>query len=70
MTDSLKEGQLPMYTGLDKVRFRNPVRPGDTIETVCRIKRAKHPFYFAEGKGSVGEDVCVKAEFSFTLAEE
>ena len=25
-------GKTPMYTGLDKVKFRNPVRPGDTVE--------------------------------------
>ena len=65
---SLKEGELPVYTGLNKVKFRNPVRPGDTVETRCSIKRAKHPFYFAEGTLSVGEKVCVTAEFSFAVA--
>ncbi|MBQ4340455.1 MAG: beta-hydroxyacyl-ACP dehydratase [Firmicutes bacterium] len=72
MKDKIKENpnSVPMFTGMNKVRFTKPVRPGDLFETECRITRAKHPFYFAEGKGSVGEDVCVKAEFSFTLAEE
>ncbi len=64
---ALTEGQTPVYTGLDKVRFRSPVRPGDTIQTRCRIKRAKHPFYFAEGTASVGDRVCVTAEFSFAV---
>ncbi|MBP3653919.1 MAG: 3-hydroxyacyl-ACP dehydratase FabZ [Oscillospiraceae bacterium] len=67
LSDSLKEGQLPVYTGLDKVRFRNSVRPGDTIETRCTIKRAKHPFYFAEGTVTVDGTVCVSAEFSFAV---
>ena len=58
---------LPVYTGLDKVRFRSPVRPGDTVETRCRIKRAKHPFYFAEGTVSVGDRLCVSADFSFAI---
>ena len=64
---AMKEGQLPVYTGLDKVRFRNPVRPGDTVETRCTITRAKHPFYFAEGTASVGGTVCVSANFSFAI---
>ena len=67
LRDSLKEGQLPVYTGLDKVRFRNSVRPGDTIETRCTIKHAKHPFYFAEGTVTVDGTVCVSAEFSFAV---
>ena len=67
LSDGLKEGQLPLYAGLDKVRFRHPVRPGDTIETCCRIKRAKHPFYFAEGRALVNGKVCVSGEFSFAV---
>ncbi len=67
LQDVLGEGQLPVYTGLDKVRFRSPVRPGDTIETRCTIKRTKHPFYFAEGTASVNGKVCVSAEFSFAV---
>ncbi|MBQ7921996.1 MAG: 3-hydroxyacyl-ACP dehydratase FabZ [Clostridia bacterium] len=67
LTDSMKEGTIPMYAGLDKVRFRAPVVPGDTIETRCHITRAKHPFYFAEGKATVGGKVCVTAEFSFVI---
>ena len=67
MDGALSDGQIPVYTGLDKVKFRNPVRPGDTIETQCRIKRAKHPFYFAEGKAFVDGKLCVSADFSFAV---
>ena len=62
-------GSLPVYTGLNNARFRSPVRPGDTVEAKCRIKRAKPPFYFAEGTVSVGERLCVTAEFSFAVTE-
>ena len=58
---------LQVYTGLNNVKFRSPVRPGDTIETRCRIKRAKHPFYFAEGTVCVEGRLCVSAEFSFAI---
>lgn len=67
LEDAISEGKLPVYTGLDKVRFRAPVRPGDTIETKCRITRVKKPFYFAEGSASVNGKVCVSAEFSFAV---
>lgn len=67
MKDAMAEGKLPVYTGLNNVKFRSPVRPGDTIETRCRIRRAKHPFYFAEGTVSVEDRLCVSAEFSFAI---
>ena len=63
----LHEGQVPMYTGLNNVRFKSPVRPGDEIETECRITRVKKPFYFAEGSATVNGKLCVKAEFSFAV---
>lgn len=69
MEDAISEGQLPVYTGLNNVKFRSPVKPGDTVETQCHIKRSKHPFYFAEGKVSVEGRLCVSAEFSFAITE-
>ena len=67
MRDALSEGKLPVYTGLNNVKFRSPVKPGDTIETRCHIRRAKHPFYFAEGTVCVDGRLCVSAEFSFAI---
>ena len=67
MRDVMDEGKIPMYTGLDKVRFRLHVRPGDTVETRCRIRRAKPPFYFASGEVTVDGRLCVTAEFSFAV---
>jgi 3-hydroxyacyl-[acyl-carrier-protein] dehydratase len=70
MQDVMTEGKLPVYTGLNNVKFRSQVKPGDTVETKCHIKRAKHPFYFAEGTVSVGDRLCVSAEFSFAIVGE
>ena len=70
MKEALTEDTIPMYTSMKNVRFRAPVLPGDTFETKCRITRAKHPFYFAEGEGYVGDTLCVKAEFSFGITEK
>ena len=69
LRDKLEVGQVPMYTSMKEVRFKAPVKPGDLFQTRCRITRAKHPFYFAEGEGYVGDTLCVKAEFSFAITE-
>lgn len=67
LQDQMGAGKLPVYTGLNNVKFRSPVKPGDTVETRCHIKRAKHPFYFGEGTVSVDGRLCVSAEFSFAI---
>ena len=63
----IKEGCLPFFTGLDKVKFRNPVVPGDTFETKCMITKVREPFYFAKGEGFVNGKLRVSAEFSFAI---
>lgn len=67
LADKMTEDAVPMYTGLNNVRFKKPVLPGDTFETQVRITRAKPPFYFAQGTGSVNGQLCIKAEFSFAI---
>ena len=61
------EGSTPYYTGIDKVRFKNPVKPGDLIETECIVTKSKPPFIFAQGTAYVAGEVCVKGEFSFAM---
>lgn len=62
-----QENVTPFYTSLDKVRFKHPVRPGDTVELTCQIARHRGPFYFASGEARVGDALCVTAEMSFAL---
>ncbi|MDD4583590.1 MAG: 3-hydroxyacyl-ACP dehydratase FabZ [Eubacteriales bacterium] len=61
------DGRTPYFTSLDKVRFKNPVIPGDKVEFLCEITKVKGPFYFAKGKGFVTSKLCVEGEFSFAL---
>ncbi len=70
MQGALKDGKLPVYTGLNQVKFRSPVKPGDRVETRCQLKRVKHPFYFAEGTLTVEGRLCVSGEFSFAVTGE
>lgn len=68
--DIIGENMLPLFTGLDKVKFRNTVVPGDTFEAKCEIIKIREPFYFAKGTGYVNGKLCVSAEFSFAITEK
>ncbi len=61
------EHATPYFTGLNSVKFKNKVLPGDTLKIECSITKSKAPFYFAEGKAYVGDNLCVRGEFSFAL---
>ena len=63
-------GATPYFTSLNNVKFRRPVRPGDTLQSECRILKTRHTFVFAEGKGYVDGKLCVSAEFSFAVVKE
>lgn len=62
-------GKTPLFSGIERVRFKNPVHPGDTLEFICSLEKVKGPFYFAKGQGSVSGKLCVTGEFSFALVD-
>ena len=63
------QGATPYDTGLDKVRFRNKIVPGDTIEVKAHITRSKGPFYFTHAEASVGGKLCCEGELFFAVVE-
>lgn len=70
LADTMDGSVTPYFSGLNNVKFKHPVKPGDTVETECEITRAKGVFYFASGKGFVDGKLCVSADFSFALVKK
>lgn len=66
LADRVK-GHTPLFGGLEKVRFKSQVKPGDTLVLECSLTRSRPPFYFAKGKGTVNGKLAVSAELSFAL---
>ena len=64
------EGSTPYFTGLDRVRIRNKVVPGDVFRTQVTVAKKREPFYFLEIKGFVGEKLCISGEFSLIAARQ
>lgn len=61
------KGQTPYLTSISNIKFRNVVKPRDTIMFECKIEKEKQVFFFAKGKGMVNGKVCVEGEFSFAV---
>jgi len=52
---------LVVYRGLDEVKFRGTVRPGDLCEITCRLTEQKGSLYVCETTLSVAGKRCAQA---------
>ncbi|MBO4909909.1 MAG: 3-hydroxyacyl-ACP dehydratase FabZ [Lachnospiraceae bacterium] len=69
--DRMNSGNaLPVYTGLDKVRFRKQIVPGDLIKIDVKIIRGCHPLYQLSGTVSVEGKECMSGDFSFAILDK
>mgnify|MGYP003369452683 FL=1 len=60
-------GKLTFYTGINNVRFKNQVLPGDTVEVDAVLTAHRANIYFCDAKLSVGGKQCVSGSLSFAL---
>ena len=68
MKDAIPGG-TPYYAGINGVRFRRPVRPGDTITVRSELVRSKGALYVVKGEATVDGAVCASGEFMFMIAK-
>ena len=61
------KGLTPLYTGIDNVRFKNIVKPGDLCEVTARLKSRRGPMFFCEAVLMVDGMLCCKGDLSFAL---
>lgn len=62
------EGALGFFAGIDNAKFRNQVRPGDTLTLEATIVKSSRRLCVAEVKASVGDMVCATATQKYVLA--
>lgn len=68
MADAVK-GKTTLYAGMNNVKFKNPVRAGDTAEFTCSHIRSLGPFHFIKAEGKVDGKMVMSGEFSFALVD-
>jgi 3-hydroxyacyl-[acyl-carrier-protein] dehydratase len=61
------KGKLGVFTGVDKVRFRRMVVPGDRFEMRAELVKARFPIYKFQVTGSVDGETSVEGEIMFSM---
>ncbi len=60
-------GKLPLFGGLEKVRFRRQVVPGDELRLVVDLEKLGSRGGWSEGRASVGDTLACAARLFFVL---
>jgi len=62
------EGGIPVAAGMNNVRFRRMVKPGDTIEMEVRLTNHISKAWFLSARVSCGGQLAVRLEFICAVA--
>ena len=63
-------GKSALFAGLDEVRFRRQVIPGDQLRFVATMERRKRNIVKLHAVASVDGEVAVEGDFLFALADD
>lgn len=61
------QGKTPYFAGLNKVRFKRKVIPGDTLNMEVEITRLKGSIGIGQGKAFVDDELACEGEFLFAI---
>ncbi len=68
LSDIENIGKKILFTGMDKVKFRKEVRPGDQITGEVNLVRKKMGLWFIKGQALVGNNVVCEGKFQAALS--
>lgn len=61
------EGYLGLFAGLDDVKFKKQVIPGDQLRLEVELVKLRKTFGVAKGRAYVGEDLAAEGTLKFFL---
>src|SRR6184192_1398586 len=61
-------GKLALFAGIDGVRFKRIVEPGDELTLMCELEAARGPVGRGKASARVGGDLAVRGTLTFATA--
>lgn len=69
LSEADAEGKNAFFAGMDGIRFRRPVVPGDQLTITAELVRRKGNLGKAAAVAKVGDEIAVEGEFMFALVD-
>ena len=60
-------GKIAYFAGIDGVRFKRQVLPGDTLRLTCAITKTRGPIGFGAGRATVEGELACSGELMFAI---
>ena len=61
------QGKIAFFGGIDKVRFKRQVKPGETLRMEVAITKRRGPIGFGDARAYVGEELACSGELMFAI---
>ncbi len=62
-------GRLALFAGIDDVRFKRIVRPGETLLLECEIETVRGPVGRGRARATVDGDLAVRGTLTFAVGD-
>jgi 3-hydroxyacyl-[acyl-carrier-protein] dehydratase len=64
------KGRLVLFAGIDDVRFKRIVRPGEVLELECEVEAVRGPVGKGKVRATVGGELAVRGTLTFAVSAE
>jgi 3-hydroxyacyl-[acyl-carrier-protein] dehydratase len=68
LAEPANRGSIVLFAGIDGVRFKRIVRPGETLELRCDLEAVRGPVGKGSARASVGGELAVRGTLTFAVA--
>ncbi|HKO73815.1 MAG TPA: 3-hydroxyacyl-ACP dehydratase FabZ [Gaiellaceae bacterium] len=69
LADEANRGKLALFAGIDDVRFKRMVLPGDELELTCEVERMRGPVGRGKARATVDGEVAARGTLTFAVTE-
>jgi 3-hydroxyacyl-[acyl-carrier-protein] dehydratase len=69
LSQEANRGRLALFAGIDGVRFKRLVEPGDELELTCDLERVRGPIGKGRAEARVGGELAARGTLTFAVEQ-
>jgi len=67
LSEEENRGKLALFAGIDNVRFKRIVRPGEELELTCELETVRGPIGRGKARATVDGELAVRGTLTFAV---
>ena len=69
LADEANRGKLALFAGINDVRFKRMVLPGDELELTCELERMRGPVGRGKATAAVDDELAARGTLTFAVTD-